>query len=335
MSSQQIDLENLSNREIKELWEKTRNEQRKQMGLREAEARGLTDLQEHDREYYKDNFGNMIEGCRPAPKRTGHYVDTSGYVQELAPGEKAPELSGNRLVDWLNNQDIASDPELRSALGEDNLYFETELRLNDADFVLVGRLEKRGWLVTAQGAGREFKFRLTRNLTRDEAIEQAKGYVETKAGPQFRDLTENERRTCERMAVSNRLNALVFYIQCRLQEDLSDRFLQLGAGGDELAILNFAADEKISEIVEEAVANVYYFNNIRADENFFDWVRAHDDGRMWTLTLLDTLFAKYSVETTLDKLDTQDGPTAEDLDQMSDAEIEQTLLAARKLRAGR
>ena len=65
-----------------------------------------------------------------------------------------------------------------------------------------------------------------------------------------------------------------------------------GAAGDEVAILNFAADEKISEIVEEAVANVYYFNNIRADEAFFDWVRLHDDGRMWTLTLLDVLFAK-------------------------------------------
>jgi hypothetical protein len=335
MSSQQIDLENLSNREIKELWEKRRNEQRKQMGFREAQIRANVDLGVDD-DHYIDNFGNAIPGRRPVPKTNDHYIDANGYVRELALGEKAPELSGNGLVDWLNNQDIASDPELRKALGAENLFFEERVKIGDSDVLLAGRLESDGWFVTSRSQdGLSLKFRLARNLTCAEAIEQATGYVETKAGPQFRDLTENERRTCERMAVSNRLNALVFYIQCRLPEDLSDRFLQLGAAGDELAILNFAADEKISEIVEEAVANVYYFNNVRADENFFDWVRAHDDGRTWTLTLLDVLFAKYSVETTLDKLDTQAAPTAEELDQLSDAEIESTLLAARKLRAGR
>src|SRR4029077_3270239 len=120
----------------------------------------------------------------------------------------------------------------------------------------------------------------------------------------------------------------------RLPEDLAERFCQLGAAGDELAIQRFAADEKISEIVEEAVANVYYFNNIRADGNFFDWVRQHDSGRTWTLPLLDALFARYSVATALDKLDAQPAPTTEELDQLSDAEIETTLLAARKLRAG-
>ena len=328
----QINLDQLNDAQIKKLWQAKQANDRQQ--LQDAERAALAEMGVADEGYYKDAFGNVIEGKKPSPKTVGHYVDAIGYVRELAPGEKAPELSGNGLVDWLNNQDIASDRELRSALGEDNCYFETELRLNDADFVLVGKLEKRGWLVRMQGAGQESTFRLARNLTRDEAIEQATGYVETKAGPQFRNLTDNERRMCERMAVGNRLNALVFYIQCRLPEDLADRFVQLGAAGDELAIQNFAADEKISEIVEEAVANVYYFNNIRADGNFFDWVRQHDDGRMWTLTLLDTLFAKYSVATALDKLDAQDAPTLEDLDAMSDEEVERTLLESRKLRAG-
>ena len=41
--SSQLNLENLSNREIKVLWEKTRNEQRKQVGLREAQARANAD----------------------------------------------------------------------------------------------------------------------------------------------------------------------------------------------------------------------------------------------------------------------------------------------------
>jgi hypothetical protein len=40
---------------------------------------------------------------------------------------------------------------------------------------------------------------------------------------------------------------------------------------------------------------------------------------------LDVLFAKYSVETTLDKLDTQAAPTAEELDQLSDADRKYSL----------
>jgi hypothetical protein len=84
--------------------------------------------------------------------------------------------------------------------------------------------------------------------------------------------------TCERRALSNRLNALVFYIQCRLPEDLAERFLQLGADGDEQAILNFAADEKISEVVEEAVANVYYFANSRCTEDFFTCAETMEAG---------------------------------------------------------
>jgi hypothetical protein len=147
---QQKELEKLSNKEIKELWEKTQNERRKEMGYREAEVRAVTDILDHDGEYYKDSFGNMIEGIPPAPKTIRIYVDASGYVQELKPGEKAPELSGNGLVDWLNNPDIVGDPDLREALGEDALYFETELNLNDGAFWIVGQLESKGWSVTSR-----------------------------------------------------------------------------------------------------------------------------------------------------------------------------------------
>ena len=55
----QQELERLSNREVKELWEQTRNERRKQMGIREAEARTVTDILDHNGDYYKDAFGNI------------------------------------------------------------------------------------------------------------------------------------------------------------------------------------------------------------------------------------------------------------------------------------
>jgi hypothetical protein len=41
-------------------------------------------------------------------------VDSDGYVRELAEDEKAPEKGG--LINWLNNVDVANDPEVREAL---------------------------------------------------------------------------------------------------------------------------------------------------------------------------------------------------------------------------
>src|ERR1700732_3565176 len=192
-------------------------------------------------------------------------MPTAG-CKDLAPGERAPALSGNGLVDWLNQQDISTDPDVQAALGKEPLFFEKGLTTGDSDICQVGKVESNGWKVDSRSRESKLnvKFRLPRSLTRDEAVEQAVGNVESKAGPQFKTLSENEERMCERMAVSNRLQAFVFYIQARLPEDLANRFLELGAAGDELGIQKFAADEKISEIVEEAVAYTFFWTNQRA-----------------------------------------------------------------------
>jgi hypothetical protein len=97
--------------------------------------------------YWKDSFGNLIEGAKPTPKTGRHYIDANGYVQELAPGERPPEPgSGDRLVDWLRTVDVENDPEIREALGPE-LFFEEPVE----DVCLTGRLENSGWLVTASG----------------------------------------------------------------------------------------------------------------------------------------------------------------------------------------
>lgn len=118
-----------------------------------------------------------------------------------------------------------------------------------------------------------------------------------------------------------------------MPEDLAARFLELGAAGDELGIQQFASDEKISEIVEEAVAYAFYWNNPRATEEFFDWVRNNDGGRLWSFALLDECWNRYNVTAAVDRLKAEPQPTAEDLEPMSDEEIENTLAEARKLRA--
>jgi hypothetical protein len=244
-------------------------------------------------------------------------------------------LSGNGLVDWLNRQDIASDPELKNALRKTNLFFEGQTTVGESEIVLTGKLESDGWHVNTLSQDPELKlaFRLSRSLTRDQAVEESIAYVESKAGPVFKTLSDNEERMIERMAATNRLQAFVFYIQSRLPEELANQFLALGEAGDELGIQKFAADEKISEIVEEAAACSFLWNNPRATEEFFEWVRNNDGGRLWRLVLLDSLWTRYQVSSSVEKLDAQDAPTSEDLEQMSDSEIEETLAEARRLRA--
>ncbi len=256
----QQELDKLSNDEIKKLWRQTVSEARKQRGVQLANVQAQNDLG-IDEEYYIDGFGNRIEGKKPAPKTSGHYVGPDGYVVELRPGEQPPEETGNGIVDWLNNQDIANDPELREALGADNLFFEERLRIGDADVLLHGRPESDGRHVSSRstrGATHDLRFRLARNLPREQAIAQAVGYAESKSGPHFRELTDKERRICERLCVRDRNAAFVFYIQARLPEYLANEFLELGSAGDELGIQKFGADERISEIAEEAVANCFF-----------------------------------------------------------------------------
>jgi hypothetical protein len=142
---------------------------------------------------------------------------------------------------------------------------------------------------------------------------------------------------CERMAVTDRVSAFVFYIQARLPEYLADEFLQLGAAGDELAIQKFGADKKISEIAEEACANVFYWNNPKATEDFFEYVRVHDGGRLWVFPLLDDLWNQYRVGSAVNKLARQGEPTAEEVvaaaENMTDEELAATFAEARKLRS--
>lgn len=114
--------------------------------------------------------------------------------------------------------------------------------------------------------------------------------------------------------------------------EMAERFLELGAQGNELAILQFAADEKISEIAEEAVSHAFYWSQPRANGQFFEFVRGHDDGRMWTFALLDSLWQQYNVSTSVDRLAQEPSPTPEDFDKMSDSEIDNLLTKTQQLR---
>jgi hypothetical protein len=334
----QLDLDKMSNKEIAELWKRTTAEARKQRGFQLAQVQAQDDLG-IDEDYYIDGFGNRIDGKRPAPKTNGHYVGADGYVRDLAPGEKAPE-TGNGIVQWLNQQDIANDPELREALGADNLFFEEQVRIGDAEVLLSGKLESDNWHVTSRSQNRKvnLKFRLTRNLTKEQAIEQSVGYLTSKSGPQFPEISDEQIRICERLACTDRNAGFAFYLQARLPEEIADRFLELGAAGDEMGIHALAAQERISQIAEEAVMNAFHFANPRCTEDFFDYVRSHDGNRTWTFNLLDNLWIQYQTSSAIDRLNPNE-PTAKeivaDAERWSDDELAATLAEARKLRSRR
>jgi hypothetical protein len=146
--------------------------------------------------------------------------------------------------------------------------------------------------------------------------------------------TDSELRMAERMAVTDKVQALIFYVAARLPDNLAEEFLEIGATGDEFAVLQFVGNKDTSAVLEERIAHCYSWSNLRADESFADFVRANDDSRIWNFGLLENLWNRYNLASSLDKLDSQAAPMAEDLGQMSDEEIEKTLTEARKVRAG-
>jgi hypothetical protein len=115
----ELDLEKLSNDEIKKLWKQTTDRARRIQTERRENA-----IHEpmQDEGYHKDAWGNLVEGPAPKRKENRYYIDSSGWVVELAEGQEAPQTSGNSLVDWINTVDVSHDPEVREALGQNNLF---------------------------------------------------------------------------------------------------------------------------------------------------------------------------------------------------------------------
>jgi hypothetical protein len=116
----ELDLEKLSTAEIKKLWQQTTARAKRR--AEQSHASPVTDVMGDGDDYYIDGFGNAIPGKRPTKKTVKTFVDSEGYIQEIGEHEKIPEKGG--LISWLNNVDVANDPEVREALGEEALYFE-------------------------------------------------------------------------------------------------------------------------------------------------------------------------------------------------------------------
>jgi hypothetical protein len=242
----ELNLDQLSDAQIKKLWQAKQAKDRQQ--LQEAERAALADMGIADEGYYRDQFGNIVEGTKPASKSGGYFINSSGYVQELLPGEQPPESgSGDHIRDWLRTVDIANDSEIRAALGEANLYFEEQMKIGDSNTWLIGKLETAGWLVNSRSDDqriKDLKFRVPKTLSREEAISQAESYVKMKFGPVYPALTTEQIRVCERLACSDRNAAFTYYLRARLPEDIADQMLALASEGNSLGHSRVGRDRR-------------------------------------------------------------------------------------------
>jgi hypothetical protein len=196
-------LEALTTKEIAALYKKTLVEAQKQRGNEQAQNQAREDLG-FDLVYHKDVFGNMIEGPAPKAKPTRNYVDASGYVQELGPGEVAPVAPGatllERIVHFANEN--RNDPDVAALLPVDEAAFE--VTLDESGWLLRGDVNTSGvWHVIAMHDGHDnLKFSLKDDLDRDQAIQRASAHIRAVTDPEPRDLTATELRQIAIMAAN-------------------------------------------------------------------------------------------------------------------------------------
>ncbi len=275
-----INFEQLTNKEIAELYKNSRKEYVDQRDKNQG-SQAENALVVGDELYWRDDRGNMIEGTRPQA-RTSNGFDEDMLVPEWQDRDKTP---AQKLADFANEN--INDPEVRAFLPEDYTRFE-EQSSEYPDYCLIGSMLGRGkWSVTAlneQDASRTFEFVLggklvsgkdntahTTQLDREEAIATAHQELEKRLGPKFRDLSPTDINMIQRLSLNNRELALELYLKARLPKEWELELNRLSAQaeitGDSLRLLKFMSNPAIAPAVEEAIYAVWFWNKPHIEES--------------------------------------------------------------------
>jgi hypothetical protein len=339
--------ENLSNTEIKQLYDATRAEAQKQRNLENARTGAGRDLDEQlgftddaGDEQHLDGFGNVVPGPKPKANPPRYYTDANGYIQELQEGQEAPQSSGYQIVDWLNRQDVANDPELRAALGPLVEESRFEVTLSDIGHVVSGTCDRRGWHIQCVSEGGHVtRFLLKGDLARDEALSQASRYIRQQ-NPSIHELTEEELRLVALRAANATTmaeisDAVLEYVRAAIpfQEILAldtDSYL---ARSDRKELLIQAVyfvwkNSSLAKGYVETEESLAYLNNYLASRHFVTvttLIEGWDAFKQQPLTGLRDIERSYAPQP-------EPVPTPEDLDSLSDDEVRRLLTEAKKLR---
>jgi hypothetical protein len=326
-------LEDLSTKEIDVLYKKTLAEAQKQRGFAQAQFQASSDLG-LDHEFHKDQFGNIVEGPRPTPKQTRHYVSPEGYVVDLKEGEKAPVSQGTTLLDkvtaFINSN--PDDPDLKELLPEDLSVFE-EQSSDFPEYILVGTMGRGKWRVTAvnqEDASGTFKFVLGNDLERERAIAAAERYLESRVGPKFRELIQKDINLIQRTAVTDRNEAMLLYLRSRLplpwSQELESLIVQSDITGSVSRVLEYVSKPEINEVLEEAIFNVFFWNkpHIEPTEELKEFLQQRTANIVLTFPVLDNLLKQYQTSKAVNQLGSQSVPavvTEQELNTLSDDEV--------------
>jgi hypothetical protein len=342
MAEEQPNFDHLSTPDVKRLYQQTAA--LKQQGFAQAQLQAQGDLG-IDGEYFKDQFGNMIPGKKPPTRESRTYIDDRGYAQELEPGEKPPVAQGatqlERIVQFVNAS--RNDPDVAALLPVDEAAFE--VTLDESGWFLRGDVNTSGvWHVIAMHDGHDnLKFSLKGDLDRDQAIAAAHSYLENQVGPKFRKLTQTDVHKIQRLAASNRDAALSLYICARLPQQWEQEFVRLGAEaeitGSTMKLLEFTASPTRNPVVEEAVYAIWYWSKpgVELTPELDAFIQKRTEDRVLTFPILDSLLQKFQTGRAINHLGPQSvaeaGPSQEDLENLSETEVEELYQKTRVERA--
>jgi hypothetical protein len=339
-------LEDLSTKEIDALYKKTLAEAQKQRNFAQAQLQARENLG-LDHEFHKDQFGNIVEGPRPTPKQNRHYVSPEGYVVDLKEGEEAPISQGTTLLSkvtaWANEN--PDDPDIKELLPEDLSVFE-EQSADFPEYVLLGTLRGKKWYVSAlneKNDARAFKFVLSNDLDREHAIAAAHDHLETRVGPKFRELSQKDINLIQRTSVNDRNEAMLLYLRARLPlpwaEELESLIVQSDITGTTSKVLEYVSRPQINEVLEESIFNVFFWNrpHIEPTEELKEFLQNRTANIVLTFPVLDVLLKQFQTRKAVNHLDSQSAaeaaPTQEDLENLSETEVEDLYQKTRVERA--
>jgi hypothetical protein len=339
-------LEDLSTKEIDALYKKTLAEAQKQRNFAQAQLQAREDLG-LDHEFHKDQFGNIVEGPRPTPKQNRHYVSPEGYVVDLKEGEKAPVSQGTTLLSkvtaWVN--DNPDDPDIKELLPEDLSIFEKQ-SVDYPDYTLLGTLRGKQWFVTALNAkddARAFRFVLSNDLDREHAIAASHDHLETRVGPKFRELSQQDINRIQRTSVINRNEAMLLYLRAKLPlpwaQELESLIVQSDITGSASRVMEYVSKPEINEVLEEAIFNVFFWNkpHVEPVEELQEFLQQRTANIVLTFPVLDNLLKQFQTRKAVNHLDSQSAaeaaPTQEGLENLSETEVEDLYQKTRVERA--
>jgi hypothetical protein len=287
------DFEQMTNRELAELYKNSREEYVKERDKQQA-RQGENALVLGDQNYWEDERGYIHEGEKPQP-RTSTGFDEEMLVPEWRDRDRTP---AQKLADFANAN--LSDPEIASLLPEQTHVVIARYR----DYEISGRFDDGEWHIVAVdtvGNGPDIRFRMDGGFDQDEAAAHARNGVKNELAIRPRELTETDINFVRRIAPTNRELAVAHFLKSRLpakfERELNQLAAEIEATGSSLELLKFMSHPDINDIASEAVSEVWRWAqpHLKFTSELEEFLQDRTAGSVLSFVLLDRLLKEFHV----------------------------------------